>query len=374
MKKKQRLSWLVLLAVVVWLIGCNENQKNVEESTFSVHGDTIYVLNDENIKSELKTQKVDSISYSKEVVTTGTVKPIPTQYAYIAPPFAGRIIKSYIQLGQKVVPNTPLFQISSPEFTATQKEYYQAKSEKELAGKELTRKENLLQHGVTSQKEYEETLNLYQITEHEYKNALAALEVYQVNPSQMTLGQPLTVYAPIAGEVIENNIVVGQYISADSEPLAIIADLSEVWVTAQVKEKDIRFIHKGDKIDILLDALPNSSIHGNVFHIQEAVDEETRSTKVLSLCDNKDGQLKIGMFTTVHFYDKPEEYFAIPTTALLQGENNTYVMIESGDNTFVKRNVHVETIKDDKALIKEGLSVDDIILYEGAYYLPQIQE
>ena len=373
MRKKQKLHWLLIL-VIIGLISCKENQTQTEESSFSIQGDTIYILKDDALQSELKTQKIDTIEYCKEVITTGIVSPIPTQYAYIAPPFAGRIVQSNIKLGNKVTPNTPLFQISSPEFTATQKEYYQAKSEKDLAWKDLTRKENLLKHGVASQKEYEEVLSLYEIADNEYKNALAALKVYQVNPEQMTLGQALTIYAPIAGEVIDNNIVVGQYISTDSDPLAIIADLSEVWITAQVKEKDIRFIHKGDEMDIHLAALPNSRIQGNVLHIQEAVDEETRSIKVLSTCENKEGQLKLGMFTTVHFSDKPETYISIPTTALLQGENSTYVFVKNGNNVFIKKNVLIESTKDNRAIIKEGLSVNDIILSEGAYYLPQIND
>ena len=373
MKEKRKLYWLIILAVVC-LASCKEKETQTEENTFSIQGDTIYILKNDVLESELKTQKVDTIEYCKEVITTGTVSPIPTQYAYIAPPFAGRIVQSNVKLGSKVTPNTPLFQISSPEFTATQKEYYQAKSEKELAFKDLTRKENLLQHGVASQKEYEEVLNLYQIADNEYKNALASLKVYQVDPNNMTLGQSLTIYSPITGEVIDNSIVVGQYISTDSEPLAIIADLSDVWITAQVKEKDIRFIHKGDDMNIYLAALPDASIQGNVLHIQEAVDEETRSIKVLSVCENKEGQLKLGMFTTVHFSDKPETYISIPTTALLQGENNTYVFVKYDNNAFIKTNVEVETTKDNRAIIKKGLSINDIILAEGAYYLPQITD
>ena len=78
------------------------------------------------------------------------------------------------------------------------------------------------------------------IADKEFENASAALEVYQVeHPENMILGQPLVVRSPISGEIIENNIVTGQYLKDDTEPVAIVADLSEVWIAAQVKEKDI---------------------------------------------------------------------------------------------------------------------------------------
>lgn len=362
---------LIVLLAVIYLTGCKHTNAVTEEDVFIVKGDTVLVLNKDILESQIKTDTVRTEDYSKEVITAGTVQPIPTQYAFIAPPFSGRIVKSFIHLGQKVKPGTPLFEISCPDFTTTQKDFFQARSEKELAQKDLVRKENLLKYGATSQREYEEAENVYLVAEKEYENALAALNVYQIDINKMFLGQPLVVYAPIAGEVIENNIVTGQYITENSEPQAIIADLSKVWITAQVKEKDIRFIHKGDDMDIHIVALPESAIRGKVFHIQEAVDEETRAIKVLSVCDNDLGKLKIGMYTTVHFLDKPTQFVVIPETALLQGEKNSYVYVKKAPDTFIKTPVELETTQNGKAVISHGLATSDVIITEGGYYLPQ---
>lgn len=103
------------------------------------------------------------------------------------------------------MPDTPLFEISSPDFTTAQKEFFQTRSAKELAQKKLGRKKDLLQHGVGSQKELEEAISALQIAEKEYENAYSALQVYQVAPERMTLGQPLIVRSPIAGQVIADN-------------------------------------------------------------------------------------------------------------------------------------------------------------------------
>lgn len=368
MKNKKQLQ-IILLSSIICFTACKQKDIENETNDYRIKGDTVYV-NNEFLSSKIKLSDVEIEPYSKEIITAGTVQPIPTQFAYIAPPFSGRIIKSYIKLGQKVTKNTPLFEINSPDFTAVQKEFYQAQSARELAQKELKRKESLIQNGVGSQKELEEALSALQIAEKEYENAYSALLVYQVNPKNMTLGQSLIVRSPVSGNVIKSNIVAGQYIKDDSEPIATIADLSQVWVTAQVKEKDIRFINEGDSIEMYMSAYPGEVINGKVFHIEEAVDEATRSIKVLSVCENKGEHLKIGMYTTVHFLDKCSDFIHIPETSLLQDEKDTYVYVQSATDTYIRTPVEVEATKMGKAVIaKDGLKADSKIISEGGYYL-----
>lgn len=368
MKDKKHLL-ILLLPFAMCFAACKNKEAESESTAYRIKGDTVYVNDNNIIASKIKLSDVEVKPYSKEIISAGTVQPIPTQFAYIAPPFSGRIIKSYVKLGQKLNANTPLFEITSPDFTVVQKNYFQARSSRELAQKELKRKKDLIKNGVGSQRELEEASSTLQIAEKEYENAYAALLVYQVNPENMILGQSLTVRSPITGHVIENNIVTGQYIKNDSEPIATIADLSQVWVTAQVKEKDIRFIHEGDDIEMQMPAYPGKIITGKVFHIEESVDEATRSIKVLSICNNKEGLLKIGMYTTVHFLNKASDFIHIPEKALLQGEKSSYVYVESSPNTYVRTPVDVEISKNGEAVILKGLSIGNKIISEGGYYL-----
>lgn len=368
METKKILSVFFLLPAICFA-SCNNKEVQKEEKAYRIKGDTVYIKDGNSLESKLELTEARFEPYSKEVVTAGTVQPIPTQFAYIAPPFAGRVVKSHIRLGQKVSAGTSLFELNSPDFTAVQKDFFQARSEKDLAQKELDRKNDLIKNGVGSQKEMEEALSVLQVAEKEYENAYAALQVYHVNPENMTFGQPLTVKAPIAGMVIDNTVVTGQYIADDSEPLATVADLSSVWIVAQVKEKDIRFIHEGDSLDITISALPGRTLKGKVFHIKEAVDEETRSIKVLSVCDNREDLLKIGMYTTVRFSDKASEFIHIPEKALLQGEKDSYVFVQTAPNTYVRTPVEVEGTKNNQAIISKGLSPRDKVISEGGYYL-----
>lgn len=354
---------------VFFFAACGNKQKSEQKNGYRIEGDTVYVA-DRLLLEKIKVSGAELKPYFKEVITAGVVRPIPTRYAYVAPPLAGRVTRSYIRIGQTVRQGTPLFEISSPDFTSAQKEYFQALSSRELAKKDLKRKEDLIKNGVSSQRELEEAQNALLIADKEFENTSAALRVYQMdNSAEMILGQPLIVRSPISGEVIKDNIVTGQYLKDDAEPIAIVADLSKVWVTAQVKEKDIRFINAGSSLDIEISALPGTVIKGNVYHVEEAVDEETRSIQVLSVCDNSKGLLKLGMYITVRFLSAPVGQVQIPEKALLQGEKNSYVFVQLAPAVFVRTPVVVEATENGTAVISEGVHPGDLIISEGGYYL-----
>lgn len=349
---------------------CKQSTTEQDRTDFSVRGDTIHIYDDTPLQKKLVVSTVVEEPFSKEITTAGTVQAIPTQYAYIAPPFSGRVTKSYIKLGQRVTANMPLFEVVSADFTSAQKEFYQAQSEYDLAKTDLSRKQDLIRNGVASQRELEEAQNALKIAEKEYENASAAIQIYQVNPNNMVLGQPLIIRAPISGKIIEDNIVTGQYIKEDTDPVAIVADLNKVWVVAQVKEKDIQFIHEGDKLEINLAAgSDKKAVEGTVFRVDEAVDEDTRSIKVFALCDNADNYFKLGMYTTIHFIDEPIDVILVPEKALLQDADHSYVFVEIAPNTYLKTPVEVGGSKEGRAVIMKGLNKGDKIISEGGYYL-----
>lgn len=362
------LFFTILLTVL--FSACKQSTTEHDRKDFSISGDTVSIFDDTPLQNKIVVSAVQEEPFLKEVVTAGTVQAIPTQYAYIAPPFSGRVTKSYIKLGQQVTANMPLFEVVSADFTAAQKEFYQAQSAYNLALNDLKRKQDLLKNGVASQRELEEAQNTLKIEEKEYENAVAAIKIYQVNPQNMVLGQPLIIRSPINGKVIEDNIVTGQYIKEDTEPVAIVADLSKVWVVGQVKEKDIQFIHEGDDIEITLAAGSNKEeVKGKVFRIDEAVDEDTRSIKVYALCNNTDNYFKLGMYTTIRFFDKPIEAILIPEKAVLQDADHSYVYVQAAPNKYVKRVVELGGSKEGKAIILEGLTKGEKIITEGGYYL-----
>jgi cobalt-zinc-cadmium efflux system membrane fusion protein len=358
-----------LISAVLLSASCTNSAVTQEVGAYTIKNDTVYVhSSSEGIMQKAKFAEVSELSEQFEIITAGRIQAIPTQFAYVAPPFAGRIAKCHVRMGQHVTENMPLFEIISPEYTAMQKAYFQAEAERELARKDLVRKEELLANEVAAAKEYEEALKAMKQADKEFENAQASLRTYHVNTDKMVFGEPLVIRSPITGNLIENNIVTGQYISGDADPVALVANLNDVWLSAQVKEKDIRFIGEGDEMHIHVDALPGKIINGKVYHIEEMVDEDTRSIRVITICENRNEELKLGMYASMHFYGQPQNYRVVPEKAILQGEKHSYVLVQLSPDVLVRRAVKVDFTKDGKAFVSEGLAKGETVVGEGGYY------
>jgi cobalt-zinc-cadmium efflux system membrane fusion protein len=106
-----------------------------------------------------------------------------------------------------------------------------------------------------------------------------------------------------------------------------------------------------------------------VYHINEIVDEATRSVKVLIECDNPDRKLKPGMYATVNFSTTPVNSIMIPVTALMQKDSSQYVWIKTGKNQFAKRSVVAGETDQKVVRITSGLKPGDVIMTEGGIYM-----
>ena len=350
-------------------ISCKNNTPSNNTADISYQGNTILVSEQSIVNSKIKLYTVELKNFSAEFNTTGTVKAIAGQMAEIAPLFDGRITQSFVRLGQKVNAGTPLFELHSAEFSEMVKGYFQSLQTKKMKESSLQRQKDLVKNGVGAVKELEEAETDYEMALKDYENAVATLKTLNIDPDKINMGQPLKVVSPIAGEVVQTNMVIGQYVRSDSDPLVIVAELGKIWVVAQVKEKNIGSIFKDDRVEIRTDANPDQVINGYVSHISELLDEETRSIQVLVVCDNKERRLKPGMFAGVHFINSPKESIVIPSTALLQNEEETYVFVQEEKGKFTKRIVKTIAANQNEALITDGLKAGDRIISEGAIHL-----
>ncbi|MDY0199626.1 MAG: efflux RND transporter periplasmic adaptor subunit [Tenuifilaceae bacterium] len=360
---------LIVCIAFLGLAACNQHDNTEKTLSSFANRDTITLSENSPILNNLQKEKVKLSTYSFELTTSGTVKAIPNNYALIAAPLSGRITKSFVRLGQEVSAGTPIFEISSPEYYETGKTYYQAKEEMDLARKSLKRQCDLLAKGVGVQRDFEETEVDFAIKKKSFENALASLKVFQVDTANLDLSHPLIVRSPIKGRVVENNIVIGQYLKEDSEPIATVAELSKVWVSAHVKEKDIRYINETAKVDIKLMSFPEKIIHGKIFHVNSLIDEETRSIQVLIECDNSDKTIKPGMYVTTKFYHNIENMKLIPLKAIFQMDDASYVFIQLSKTKFRKQKIEIITENGDSAVVKSGLNIDDEIIVNGGFYL-----
>ena len=353
------------------LYACGNGSGNQEKANtqFTIENETIFVPEGSPVLAGIKTQAIGAADFRATFTTSGTVKAISSKYAEIATPFAGRITKSFVRPGQKVQPGSPVFEISSPDFFEEGKAYFQAKQEMELARKNLDRERDLFANKVGVAKDVEEAETNFGVREKDYENALAAIRVYQIDVNEMVLGQPLIIKSPIGGTIVKSDIVIGQYIKDDADPLAIVADLDKVWVVAHVKEKDIPMLRNIEEVEISMTAMPGAKVKGVVYHIGELLDEATRTVEVIVECENPDHSMKPFMYGTVRFYNTTTKAIILPSTAIMQGQENDYVLVEKAKGEYIRRKVEMESVDIENMRIISGIVEGESVVVKGGIYL-----
>ena len=354
------------------MVACGNSNAPNETMDLTVEGDFIVVKENSPILEQIIVEKAQLQDFSAEFRTAGTVRPVSGKLAEIAPPFAGRVVKSHVRLGQKVGAGAPIFELGSSEFYEATKEYFAAQSANELAQRNLNRQKELAANGVASQRELEEAQSEATIALHEFEQAKAYLRIFYVETndySSLQMGQPLPVVTPITGEVVKLDVTIGGYVKEDAEPMVVIADLSHVWVAALVKEKYFGAIQQGDRVEIFTDAHPNKIIWGTIYYIGEMLDEETRSLEVIVECNNADRELKLGMFCETHFLSAPIQAIVLPSTAIMQEQENAYVLVEISNGRFVRRKVQTETVHKGEVRIVSGIEEGESVVIEGGIFL-----
>ena len=359
----------ILASLSIVLASCKQNNATQESVDVQYKGDTIAVREGSPILGQIMIEKSQLQDFSVGFRTVGTIRPVSGKYAEIAPPFSGRITKTFVELGKKVSAGSPVFELSSSEFFEAAKAYFAAQSANELAQKNFSRQKELEAHGVASQKELEQALNEANIAAREWEQAKATLQIFNIDANSLQMGQALKVVSPIAGEVVKYDITIGSYVREDAEPLAVIADLTTVWVTALVKEKNFGTIKKDEQVEVFTDAHPDKAIPGTIYHVGEMLDEETRSLEVIIACDNADRQLKPGMFCKVHFLSSPTRAIVLPATAIMQEQENDYLLIEVSKGKYLRRKVETETVSMDEVRILSGINEGENVVIKGGIFL-----
>ncbi|MGC4021198.1 MAG: efflux RND transporter periplasmic adaptor subunit [Cyclobacteriaceae bacterium] len=357
---------LVVLSV---LAACKHEKKERNQVNYIVNGEEITIPDSSNIKPRIKLAQATNEPYKLQLYSAAKIKAIPNKFAEIAAPFNGRITESYVKLGQDVQPGTPLFSIYSSDYTDAQKLYLQAKQQYLLAEKDYKRQNDLLENGVGVQRDFETAKTIYENSKSEFEKSRASIRIFGVNPDEMIFGEPLLVRSPIKGQVIKNSIVVGKYLTDNSSAIITVAEISSVWITASVKEKDIRFIQEGDATEAQVIAYPGEFFTGKVYHIDEIVDEETRSINVLIECANRGEMLKPGMYATVKFTERPVTTVFVPSSSLLQFNDQNFVFVQTKPGSYKRQFVKTGETVNGRVVIVEGLVGSETIISEGGFYL-----
>jgi RND family efflux transporter MFP subunit len=237
--------------------------------------------------AQVKTEEIQFHQLFREIKTVGEIDYDERKMAFVAAWIPGRIDKLFVDFtGVRVRKGAPLVWIYSPDLVTTQQEYLLALETLEKV-KESPHGETL--EGARSLVEAsKKRLLLWGVSEKQIKE----LEEKREASTHMVI------HAPIGGTVVHKNAVEGKYVK-EGENLYQIADLSNVWVLADIYESDLVSIEKGQNVEITTSALPGEQFNGQISFIDPYLNTKTRTVKVRVDVSNNQMKLKPGMYVNV---------------------------------------------------------------------------
>jgi cobalt-zinc-cadmium efflux system membrane fusion protein len=164
-------------------------------------------------------------------------------------------------------------------------------------------------------------------------------------------------------------VVPGNLINDPTQPIMTIADLSTVWVTALVTEKDLATVTKDEDAEVRLTAYPDRVLHGKVAFVSDIVEPDSHRNKVRIAFANPDYTLKPNMFGTFTLAAPKQTRVVVPTSALLMNNDRTSVFVAVAPWTFQRRTVDPQLEEGSSVTIRSGLSAGEQVIVRGGVLL-----
>jgi len=386
----QTIFLVTLLSAIVQVMGCRQtppatSTANSSPSPASTQSGAIEI--------EIVTQQ----SIAGVISATGKILVPENRMAVIGPVNQGRIVRLYAGQGTRVRKGQKLADLESADIDQAEADYLKALADYQNAVRSSAAEVKLAQESYDRNKLlYEQKITAgknLQSAEHDLEVAKAAAE-NSVNGTKAALtaarrkllilgltdatidalskrtdlAATFSLNSPIDGIVIERNATIGASVATDANLFKII-NLSQVWIDANVFEKDLQRVRPGQEVKLTVPAFPQTTFSGRVIFVDSVVNPETRTVNVRTEVANPDGRLKPDMFANVQIVtDVNRAAISIPQSAILNDEGKTVVFVADG-NGYKKRQVQAGIQNNDRVEIVDGLNAGDKVVVKGNYLL-----
>jgi RND family efflux transporter MFP subunit len=301
--------------------------------------------------------KVESKSINAELRLYGNVQVDERRQAYVQTRVAGWIRKVYADAtGSYIGKGQPLFTIYSPDLVATQQEYLLARKTSE----------SLQQSKVSGVAVGASSV---------FTAARERLLQWEVSPAELEKldqgGKPitdLTIYAPVSGYITQKNALPNMYVQPETM-LYTVADLSDVWVIAQVFQSDAGKIKPGDTAEVTVDAYPGRVFNGRVDYILPQLDANTRTLPVRLVFPNPGLKLRPGMYVNVRAKLPLGRQLVIPASAAFHSGTKNLIFVYSGEGSIDPREVELGPQVGDELVVAKGIKAQERIVTSANFLI-----
>jgi len=319
-------------------------------------GTTVQLSPSEITAAGVQVAEARTATLKTDIAAFGRVEQPEAQLAAVSARIGGRVDKLYVQYtGERVRRGQAVADVYSPEVATALEEYRLAEENRNG----LRQSDDPYAHTQADAL---------------VKASLHKLELWGIASKQIyapeTSGIPhVTIYSYASGTVVDRKVTQGQYVNA-GDTLFTVADLSQVWIKADVYEEQLPQIRPGQQVDITADSLPNRIVHGHVDFIEPSANPQTRTVPVHVHVANPGMGLLPGMFVSATFVSRAAQpSLVVPRSAVLDTGTHKIVYLARPNGVFEAREVQVGAPTEDLFPVSSGLALGDKVVLNGDFLI-----
>jgi cobalt-zinc-cadmium efflux system membrane fusion protein len=335
--------------------------------------------------NSIKIEPVGTHLFPIEKEAVGSISFVDDLSVDVFPPFQGKLIKGFVELGDNVHKGQVLYTIDSPDLIQAESTLIGAAATLHLTSKELARARDLYTTNVgVPQRELEQAVSDQQTAEGALKAARDAVRVFGKSGAEIDqivatrkIDPALVVPSPITGQITSLNAPPGLLVQPGNPPAPYtVADVSIKWMLANVAESDLPLFHLGQPVQVKVTAYPDRVFHGKISKIYAAIDSDTHRATIRSEITDARNELRPGMLANfIIRVQNPVEATAIPANGVVREADGTMTAWVTSDRRhFQQRVIHTGLRSNGQVQILDGLHQGELAVTDGAVFLGNMLE
>ena len=367
----------VVAAAVLAACASEKPEKQAKDSTTAAANAPKNVTLTAEQRQRIQLVSIEPVSFRPVVEATGNVAFNGDRSTQVLSLVSGPATRVVVNPGAVVTRGQPLAYVSSPDFATAVADYRKAQTGFRNAKRIADRDSALFKNDALARADLEQAQADLAAAEADLEAAIQNMRALGVEESQIQAIQqgrsaPIEaiIRAPISGTVVEKLISDGQLLAAGTTPCFTIADLSTMWVMANVFASDLADVANGQPVDVITD-IAQKPLPGRVDYVAALADPGTKAVSVRIVVPNVNHLLRRDMFVRVQIKSGHEHRgILVPVASVLRDDQNLpYVFVSVGTTGFARRRVNLGTRVGDKYEVTSGLSAGDQVVADGALFL-----
>lgn len=367
---------LYLGAALVFSLGLSGCGKEKRESASNAPApDLNLVVAPDSLLSALEVAEVGTAPVSETLRVAGRVDFDEQRVARIGAPVTGRVVELLVDPGETVSQGQALAKLHSVELGNAQLAYVKSAAQARLQSQNAERARLLFSSDVIGAAELQRRESEFAIAKAEQQAAADQLRVLGLSSKALEtlahsggINSVSPVVATLSGVVVERKVAKGQVVQP-ADALFTVADLSRVWVIAQVPEAESTAVKLGQRVDVEVPALGKEVLSGTLIFVSDVVNPETRTITVRTEMDNANHQLKPAMLATMRIQSRPQDHLVVPASAVVREDNDDYVFVALDAHKFYLTRVKLKADQKGVRVVESGINPGDKVVIGGAFHL-----